>query len=90
MVHCFLAWLEREVGDPEAQGAEFGLTVISTARTSSSTLMGDLLVPVGIERKEAEDKAAAHRIVALAREHRYRWRRDDFHQWAIEVAGKRA
>ncbi len=86
LVHCFLAWLEREVGDPETKGYDFGLAVVSTARTSGFTLLGDLVVPLGMPRSEAEDRAAARRIVAVAREHRYPWRRDQFRAWAKDVA----
>lgn len=88
LVHCFLAWLEREVGDPKAKGYDLGLSVISTARTSGFTMLGDLLVDVGIVRTDAEDEAAARKIVALAREYRYHWRRGDVRKWASEVASK--
>lgn len=88
LVYCFLAWLEREVGDPKTKGYEFGLTVISTARTSGFTLMGNHLIDMGGVRTDAEDKTAAHQIVALAREHRYHWRRDDFRMWASDVASQ--
>ncbi len=52
--------------------------------------MKGLQAPLGTVLGEAEEKAVAHRVVVLARKHRYPWRRDDFRQWASEVAGKRA
>lgn len=85
LVHCFLAWLEREAGDPKAKHYDFGLTVISTARTSGFSLMKGLRAHLGAPLSEADDRAAAHRVVALARAHRYRWRRDNFRQWAGKV-----
>jgi len=57
LVHCFLAWLELWVGDPKAKLQDFGLTVVSTVRTSGFTLMGDLSAPLGTARNEAEDRA---------------------------------
>ncbi len=45
---------------------------------------------LGAPLSETDDRAAAHRVVALARKHRYRWRREDIRKWADEVAGKRA
>jgi hypothetical protein len=85
LVHCFLAWLERAVGDPRAKGYEFDLTVVSTARNSGFSQLGDLLVDMGLPRTAAEDEAAARRIVALARQHHYRWRGDDFRKWARKI-----
>lgn len=52
--------------------------------------MKGLQVPPGNVLGEAEEKAVAHRVVALAHKHRYVWRRDHFRKWASEVAGKRA
>lgn len=89
LVHCFFAWLEREVGDPKAKGYEFGLTVISIARTSGFTLTEGLGTTPDRPRTEADDNAAARRVVALAREHGYQWRRPDFRKWADEVRAER-
>ncbi len=79
LVHCFLAWLEREVGDPKTKGYDFGLTVVSTARYSGFTLMS------GHPGKGADEKAIERWVVGLASKHRYAWRRDDFRKWARET-----
>jgi|GEM_PF-6491957 len=88
LVRCFFAWLELEVGDPGAKLQDFGLTVISTARTSGFSMMRGLAATQGVPRTDAEDEAAARWIVALARQYGYLWRRDDFRSWASEVATK--
>ena len=87
LAHCFLVWLEDAVGDPSAKGEEFDRVVVSTARISGFSLMSDLVVKViGVVLTEPENKAAARRIVTLAREHGHRWRRPYFRKWADEVA----
>lgn len=86
LVCCFLLWLEHEVGNPEAQARDFGGTVVSIARHSRFTLMGVLAAPLEADISDADERAIAHRVVALARECRYRWRRDDIRTWANEVA----
>lgn len=86
LARCFLEWLEIHVGDPKAKHQDFGLTVVSTARKSGFTLMKGHQPPLGAALTEADDKATARRVVAIAREQGYRWRRDDFRKWADEVS----
>jgi hypothetical protein len=79
LVHCFLAWLEREVDDPKIKGYTFGLAVVSTVRHSGLSLTNES------QGKEADEKSVERWVVALARRHRYPWRRGDFRKWASEV-----
>jgi hypothetical protein len=82
LVHCFIAWLEREVADPKTKGYEFGLAVVNTIRHSGFTLMNEPL-----RGKGADERAVSQWVIDLARKHRYAWRRDDFRAWASRPVG---
>jgi len=84
LVHCFLVWLEREVGGPQTKGEDFGLTVVSTARDSGFTLLGTQ-EPFGSVLTASDERAITHRVITLAREYHYDWRGDDIRKWAREV-----
>jgi len=81
LVHCFLAWLEREVGDPRGNGRELGPAVASIALHTGFTVMDESLRTQGADVREI-----VWWMVDLAHRYRYAWWRPDFQKWAEEVS----